>query len=111
MSKCQEAVVVLGPIEQALEREFGHVGNVPDGLELRTDHGPQYTGADCQALCDRWGLDHTLAPVGRPTGNAVAELATWVHEYNHERPHQALQWNTPADQRALNLGRTLQAVA
>jgi hypothetical protein len=25
------------------------------GWELRSDHGPQYTGEDCGALCTRWG--------------------------------------------------------
>ena len=102
---------------------------VPVGLELRTDHGPQFTGADCEDLCKRWGLDHSLAPVGRPTGNAVAErviqtlkvellwtrdwesieelrtaIRVWMDEYNHRRPHQALDWMTPAEKRAANLG-------
>jgi putative transposase len=88
---------------------------VPDGLELRSVHGPQYTGSDCADLCRSWGLDHTLAPVGRPTGNAVAErfiqtlkveliwtrdwvgiaelreaVAQWLHVCNHVRPHEAL---------------------
>jgi transposase InsO family protein len=39
----------------------------------RSDHGPQYTGADGAALVTRWGLPRTFAPVGRPTGNAVVE--------------------------------------
>jgi putative transposase len=67
--------------------------------------------------------------VGRPTGNAVAErfiqtlkveliwtrdwesiaelreaVAQWLHVYNHVRPHQALDWMTPAEKRAENLG-------
>lgn len=43
------------------------------GVELRTDDGLQYIGADGAALCTRWCLEHTYAPVGRPTGNAVAK--------------------------------------
>ena len=30
---------------------FGKPGNLPEGAELRTDHGPQYTGAGSDALC------------------------------------------------------------
>jgi hypothetical protein len=48
-------------------------GNGPSPQELRTDHGPQYTAEDCVDLCRAWRLDHTFAPVGRPTGNSVAE--------------------------------------
>ena len=109
---------------------------VPDGLELRSDHGPQYTGSDCHALCGLWNVDHTFAPVGRPTGNAVAErfiltmkseliwtrdwesaaelkaaLDRWLVEYHTERPHQALAWQTPFENRAANLGLLIEAAA
>jgi putative transposase len=128
VTKSQESPAVLAPISRALEEQFGRAANVPDGLELRSDHGPQYTGEDCFQLCDRWRLDHTFAPVGRPTGNAVAErfiltmkseliwtrdwdsaaelraaLVDWLKIYHHERPHQALGWKTPAEKRAENL--------
>jgi len=134
VTKSQEAPAILGPVARALAEEFGLASHVPDGLELRTDHGPQYTGADCDRLCAEWGVDHTLAPVRRPTGNAVSErfiltmkieviwsrdwesvaeldaaLQRWLRKYNHERPHQALGWRTPAEQRALNLGRVSHA--
>lgn len=124
VTKSQDALAVLAPLQRALESQFGHRRNVPDGLELRTDHGPQYTGADCEKLCWRWQLDHTFAPIGRPTGNAVVErfiltlkteliwtrdwesrdeleagLRAWTHVYNYERPHQALGWLTPAEKR------------
>ena len=67
--------------------------------------------------------------MGRPTGNAVVErliltlkteliwtqdwssleelqaaLDAWLHVYNTQRPHQALDWLTPAERRAKNLG-------
>jgi len=124
-TKSQESQAILAPVRDALRLEFGTAGGVPDGLELRTDHGPQYTGSDCHALCIEWQLDHTFAPVGRPTGNAVAErvirtmkeeciwladwstleelqaaLDAWRTSYNEERPHQALEWQTPAEVRA-----------
>jgi len=72
-SKSQKALSLLAPVEHALEGVFGERRNVPADLELRTDHGPQYTGLDCEQLCWRWRLEHTYAPVGRPTGNAVVE--------------------------------------
>jgi len=128
--KSQEAPMVLSPLARSLTQEFGEPANVPWGLEFRSDHGPQYTGADCEALCAHWRVTHTLAPVGRPTGNAVAErfiqtlkveliwtqdwesiaqlraaIDVWLVEYNHGRPHPALPWETPAERRARNLGR------
>ena len=129
VTKSQESPAVLGPVRRSLEEAFGLPASVPEGLELRSDHGPQYTGSDCEELCETWNVEHTLAPVGRPTGNAVAErviqtmkieliwtrdwesiaelreaIAQWLHVYNHVRPHEALGWMTPAEKRAENLG-------
>ena len=73
VTKDQSAPAVLRSIDTLVVEQFGTPAAVPAGLELRTDHGPQYTGRDCAALIERWGLLHTLAPVGRPTGNAVVE--------------------------------------
>jgi putative transposase len=134
VTKSQEAPAVLSAVGAALYAEFEAPENVPDGLELRTDHGPQYTGEDCRELCERWNVDHTFAPVGRPTGNAVAErvirtmkeeciwlqdwtsltelqaeLDRWRVIYNTARPHQALKWCTPAEVRASYLNVTLAA--
>ena len=114
VAKDQEAPTVLAATEKALETAFGASDNVPDGVELRTDHGPQFTGRDCAAICERWGIFHSYSPVGRPTGNAVVErlirtlkeeviwlrdwdtveqvreaVAAWVIRYNERRPHQA----------------------
>lgn len=135
-SKAQEAPIVLAPVQAALVEHFDVPAHVPVGLELRTDHGPQYTGSDCETLCRRWRLAHTLAPVGRPTGNAVAErtirtmmqeclwlrdfdslpqlqaaLDQWRDVFNHHRPHQALAWQTPAERRARHHGHRLQEAA
>jgi putative transposase len=126
-TKSQEARDVLAPLAEALREQFGAPANVPHGLEVRTDHGPQYTSSTCDALCRDWGVEHTFAPIARPTGNAVAErliltlkveliwtrdweslaelreaLAIWRHTYNAERPHQALSWKTPNEKRASN---------
>jgi putative transposase len=136
VTKSQESAAVLAPVGRSLSEEFGQAEQVAEGLELRSDHGSQYTGADCEDLCRRWRLDHTLAPVGRPTGNAVVErliltlkqellwtrdwdsvaelrlaIEGWIEQYNYQRPHQALCWKTPAEKRAENLGRPLKKVA
>lgn len=125
VTKDQHGPAVLASVEAKLIAAFGTPENVPDGVELRTDHGSQYTGADCEALCKHWKLHHTFAPVGRPTGNAVVErfirtlkeeliwlrdwdsadelraaIVTWLHHYLHHRPHQALNWQTPIERRA-----------
>lgn len=124
VTKDQHGPAVLASVEAKLAAAFGSPAAVPDGVELRTDHGPQYTGADCAALCERWRLAHTYAPVGRPTGNAVVErsirtlkeeliwlrdwdsadelraaVAAWLDHYLHHRPHQALNWQTPSERR------------
>lgn len=136
VTKSQDSTAVLAPVERSLEKAFGEPASVPAGLELRSDHGPQYTGADCEALSKDWHLDHTFAPVGRLTGNAVVErfiqtlkveliwtrdwesvdelrdaIARWQYVYNHVRPHEALGWMTPAEKRAENLGIELNQAA
>ncbi len=136
VTKSQESGAVLAPVERALLEQFGSAECLPADLELRTDHGPQYTGSDCEALSKDWRFDHTFAPVGRPTGNAVAErfigtmkieliwtrdwaslkelqtaIDDWLEMYNGRRPHQAMDWMTPDEKRATNLGLQLDAAA
>ena len=136
VTKDQSAPAILRSIDAVLRDCFGTAAGVPEGLELRSDHGPQYTGADCEALITQWGLAHTFAPVGRPTGNAVVErvirtmkeevvwlqdwedaaqlrtaLVAWWPRYNETRPHQALDWQTPAEYRAAKLGAPTAAAA
>lgn len=128
VSRDQDAPTLLASVRQALVAVYGTPAAVPDGLELRTDHGPQYTGGECADLVKHWNLTHTYAPVGRPTGNAVVErvirtlkedviwprdwntvdevraaVEAWVVAYNTRRPHQALGWKTPAEFRAEHL--------
>lgn len=129
VSKEQDAPAILKPLEDSLEAQFGEPAAVPDGFELRSDHGSVYTGGDCEELCDQWKVDHTSSPVGRPTGNAVAERVIqtmklelfWLQDwediaeieaaaekwrvfYNTERPHEALKWLTPTEYRAQLIG-------
>lgn len=123
-----DTATVLRPLERALETAFGSPGGLPDGLEIRTDHGSQFTSNLFERVVKDWGLTHTLAPIGRPTGNSVAErlirtmkeeciwlrdwesadelrqaLRAWQAAYNERRPHQALGWRTPAAYRAERL--------
>lgn len=136
VDKSQESWSLLDPVREALVEEFAAPQGVPEALGLRTDHGPQYTGEDCREMCRHWSLDHTFAPVGRPTGNAVAErliktmkvevvwtrdwrsaqelreaLEAWMRVYNTVRPHQALGWQTPAQRRAKNLSTAWKVAA
>ena len=129
VTKSQEAPAILAGVRVALAEQFGAPECVPDELDLRSDHGPQYTGADCRAMCQEWGISHSFAPVARPTGNAVSErvirtmkeeciwlrdwesaaelraaLGDWKREYNERRPHQSLKWSTPAERRIDRLG-------
>lgn len=128
VTKSQESAAVLAPVRAALVGAFGSPANVPEGVELLSDHGSQYTGADCANLCDDWNVEQLFAPVGRPTGNAVAErvirtmkeeciwlrdwtsaaelqaaLSAWKASYNDERPHQSLNWQTPSERREARL--------
>jgi putative transposase len=129
VSKSQDAPSMLASVDNALVAAFGHPRNVPDGVELRSDHGSVYTGADAHAFALRWRVEQTFAPVGRPTGNAVAErtirtmkeecvwledwrnarelrtaLEAWRRGFNEARPHQSLSWLTPAEYRSQRLG-------
>lgn len=81
-------------------------------------------------------MDHTFSPVGRPTGNIVAErviqtlavelagttgfesidelrvaVAGWTYKYNDARPHRTLKWHSPAQKRAAKLSGRLATAA
>ncbi|MBP9165867.1 MAG: transposase [Kofleriaceae bacterium] len=107
-----------------------------DPRGVRREVATRRSGADCAALCDRWRLNHTFAPVGRPTGNAVVErfirtlkeeliwlqdwesadelrtaIDAWLPHYLHHRPHQSLNWQTPAERRAERLAAPIALAA
>jgi transposase InsO family protein len=50
VTKSQESAPVLEPTENALRAEFVDPANLPEGFEYRMDHGPQFTGRDCESL-------------------------------------------------------------
>lgn len=50
VTKDQHGPAVLASVELKLVESFGAPENVPSDVELRTDHGPQCTGSDCDSL-------------------------------------------------------------
>jgi transposase InsO family protein len=110
-TKSQNSGAILASVDRALELVFGSPETVPDRVALRTDHGPPYTGRDAEEISATWRVMHAFAPVGLPTGNAVAErtirtmkaegiclvdrrdidapvaaLVKWAHTFNEDRP-------------------------
>jgi hypothetical protein len=73
VTRSQASGGISAPAGRALEAAFGHTSEVPNGVELRSDHVPQATGQDALALPRAWGVNHTFAPIGRPSMNALAE--------------------------------------
>ena len=62
----QTAFDVLVAVERGLLRAFGAPQLVPDGVELRSDHGPQCTGHDAVALARRCGPSRPSPPSAVP---------------------------------------------
>jgi putative transposase len=90
-------------------------------LELRSDNGCQYGAKIFRQEILRLGINHTRTMVNTPKGNAVIErffrslkqecvwqhsfknfeeakeaVDKWVRFYNEDRPHQTLNYATPA---------------
>ena len=91
-------------------------------LELRSDNGCHYGAKIFREELTRLGINHTRTMVNTPKGNAVIErffrslkqecvwlhkfenfeqskevIDKWIKEYNEERPHQSLDYATPAE--------------
>jgi putative transposase len=136
VSTVPDVGAALRPLERALEAAFGGPDGVPHDFELRTDNGSVYTSRIFSNVERVWRIDHTFAPVGRPTGNSAAErviktlkeeclwlrdwtsaaevrdaLAAWRVSYNERRPHQAIGWETPAERRRRKLPKEPQPAA
>jgi Integrase core domain. len=64
----------LQPIAQGLAAEFGATGKgAGKGLQLRLDHGTQYTADDFLKQIAFWGIATSFAFVAEPQTNGVAE--------------------------------------
>lgn len=88
---------------------------------IRTDQGPEFTGTALDQWASENGVRLLLTQPGKPTQNAFiesfngklrdeclndhwfkslahtrAELAIWRRDYNEQRPHSSLEYETPA---------------
>jgi transposase InsO family protein len=64
----------MEPVKQGLRKHFGGVGKgIAAGLALRNDHGSQYTSGAFQTELKFLGIRQSLAYVGEPETNGVAE--------------------------------------
>ncbi len=90
-------------------------------LTLTTDNGTQFTSTRYLETLRQLGITHRRTAYNHPEGNGRIEhfhrslkeeevwlheyqsfaeardsIARWIHQYNHQRPHQALNYRTPA---------------
>jgi putative transposase len=90
-------------------------------LTLTTDNGTQFTSTRYLETLRQLGITHRRTAYNHPEGDGRIErfhrslkeeevwlheyqslaeardsVARWIHQYNHQRPHQALHYRTPA---------------
>jgi len=110
---CSALGGVIALAEAASQREI-HT------LELRSDNGCHYGAKVFREEIKRLGISHTRTMVNTPKGNAVVErffrslkeecvwqqafksfdeakpkVDAWIKQYNEDRPHQTLGYETP----------------
>ena len=110
---CSALVGVIALADAATKRQI-------ERLELRSDNGCHYGAKIFRDEIRRLGINHTRTMVNTPKGNAVVErffrslkeecvwqqsfnnfeeaktkVDSWIHQYNHNRPHQTLGYETP----------------
>ena len=119
--RTQEAITA---IERAvLETMTG--GPRGSGLVVNTDNGTQFTSTRFVDTLTRLGITHRRTAFNHPEGNGMIErfhrslkeeeiwlneyrsltearesIGRWIEEYNHDRPHRALNNRTPREARA-----------
>ncbi len=77
---------------------------------LRAERGAwaAWTTTPSDAVAERFIQTLKVELIWTRDWASLAELreavAQWLHVYNHVRPHEALDWMTPAEKRAENLG-------
>jgi putative transposase len=106
--------VVIQVLEQIIEK-YGKP------KRIRTDNGPEFRSKLFQKWLAGHDIDWSRIQKGKPQQNAIIErfnktyredildahifkdinhiqdiTAKWVDEYNHERPHQSLNYQTPS---------------
>jgi putative transposase len=111
-------------LEAALIERFGHVRLAPAGLMLRHDNGLVFGSKLYRGIVRDYGLQQEFITPYTPEENGLCErfirsfkeevawihrfecieqarrkIVQWVHWYNTERPHQALEYMNPVQYR------------
>lgn len=109
-------------LEDALIHRFGWTHGAPKGLILRHDNGLVFGSRLYRKLAREYGLQQEYITPYTPQQNGLCErfnrtfkeecawlhnfqniqearatLSRFIHHYNHERPHQALNYRTPRE--------------
>lgn len=107
-------------LEEALNHRFGWTNGAPKGLTLRHDNGMVFGSSLYRAPARDYGLKQEYVTPYTPQKNGIcerfnrsfkeecawlhrfqdiqearAEVARYIDHYNHERPHQPLDYLTP----------------
>lgn len=107
-------------LESALISRFGWTRGAPDGLKLRHDNGLVFGSRLYRRTVSDYGLSQEYITPYTPEENGLCErfirtlkeqcvwlhrfanleearatIAAWIEHYNHQRPHQALGYQTP----------------
>lgn len=124
LSRSGKAVVAEAALEDALIRRFGPGPQRPKDLVLRSDNGLIFMARSYRRMARDYGLSQEFITPYTPEQNGVVErvirtlkeeciwlhrfesieeaeraINRWVEEYNTERPHEKLSWQTPSQWR------------
>ena len=119
------AIEAKDAIREAVINQFGHLSEVPDGLQLLTDNGSIFLAHDFVNEMNNLGIDQKYTPFRCPTANGIAErfmrtikeekvwhhrfetmeeaekvIANWIERYNQQRLHSSLDDRSPVSFRA-----------
>lgn len=126
LSRRGHAATAEAALEEALVTRFGYLGRVRAPLALRSDNSLVFTSRRYAATVKAYGLRQEFITPYTPEQNGVIErfirslkeecvwqhvfeslthaqrvIAQWIRHYNTERPHQALNYQVPAEAYAL----------